>query len=68
MNFSKHVGSHIIKIQYLDDSIQRLTYIGGKSDWIDLAAAPTAAGLAAREAVTIQSCLDQSVLNLFART
>ena len=29
-----------IKIQYLD-SIPKLTYIGGKSDWIDLAAAET---------------------------
>ncbi len=30
-----------IKIQYLNDSIPRLTYVGGKSDWIDLAAAET---------------------------
>ena len=30
-----------IKIQYLDDSISKLTYVGGKSDWIDLAAAET---------------------------
>ena len=30
-----------IKIQYLDDSIPRLTYVGGKSDQIDLAAAET---------------------------
>ncbi len=28
-----------IKIQYLDDSIERLRYIDGKSDWIDLRAA-----------------------------
>ena len=28
-----------IRIQYLDDSIERLRYIGGKSDWIDLRAA-----------------------------
>ena len=28
-----------IKIKYLDDSIKRLTYVDGKSDWIDLAAA-----------------------------
>lgn len=28
-----------IKIKYLDDSIKRLTYVEGKSDWIDLAAA-----------------------------
>lgn len=28
-----------IKIQYLDDEIKRLEYIGGKSDWIDLRAA-----------------------------
>ncbi len=28
-----------IKIQYLDDSIERLCYIDGKSDWIDLRAA-----------------------------
>lgn len=27
-----------IKIQYLDDSIERLRYIDGKSDWIDLRA------------------------------
>ena len=33
--------SQTIRIQYLDDSIQRLTYVGGKSDWIDLAAAET---------------------------
>ena len=30
-----------IKIKYLDDSIARLTYVAGKSDWIDLAAAET---------------------------
>ena len=30
-----------IKIQYLDESIPKLTYVGGKSDWIDLAAAET---------------------------
>lgn len=35
------MASQTIKIQYLDDSIQRLTYVGGKSDWIDLAAAET---------------------------
>lgn len=28
-----------IKIQYLDDSIERLCYIDGKSDWIDLRSA-----------------------------
>ena len=28
-----------IKIQYLNDKIERLCYIGGKSDWIDLRAA-----------------------------
>lgn len=28
-----------VKIQYLDDSISRLEYIDGKSDWIDLRAA-----------------------------
>ena len=28
-----------IKIQYLNEDIQRLEYIGGKSDWIDLRAA-----------------------------
>ena len=28
-----------IKIKYLSDRIERLTYIGGKSDWIDLRAA-----------------------------
>ena len=31
-----------IKIQYLDDSIERLCYIDGKSDWIDLRAAEDA--------------------------
>lgn len=30
-----------IKVQYLNDSVPKLTYIGGKSDWIDLAAAET---------------------------
>lgn len=30
-----------ITIRYLDDSIPRLTYVGGKSDWIDLSAAET---------------------------
>ncbi len=30
-----------IQIQYLDDSIPRLEYIDGKSDWIDLRAAET---------------------------
>ena len=29
----------VIKIKYLDDSIERLKYIDGKSDWIDLRAA-----------------------------
>ncbi len=28
-----------IRVQYLNDSMERLTYIGGKSDWIDLRAA-----------------------------
>ena len=28
-----------IRIQYLDDTIERLCYIDGKSDWIDLRAA-----------------------------
>lgn len=28
-----------IKIQYLDDTIEKLTYIDGKSDWIDLRSA-----------------------------
>lgn len=28
-----------ITIQYLDDTIERLTYIDGKSDWIDLRSA-----------------------------
>ena len=36
------MASQTIKIQYLDDSITRLTYVGGKSDWIDLAAASVA--------------------------
>lgn len=30
-----------ITIQYLDESIPRLEYVGGKSDWIDLSAAET---------------------------
>ena len=28
-----------IKIQYLDDTVERLRYIDGKSDWIDLRSA-----------------------------
>ena len=28
-----------IKIQYLNDEVKRLEYIGGKSDWIDLRSA-----------------------------
>lgn len=32
-----------IIIRYLDDSIPRLMYVGGKSDWIDLSAAETVA-------------------------
>ena len=28
-----------IKIKYFTDKIDKLTYIGGKSDWIDLRAA-----------------------------
>lgn len=31
----------IIKIKYLSDKIDKLTYIDGKSDWIDLRAAET---------------------------
>lgn len=31
--------SEVIKIQYIDDSIERLKYIDGKSDWIDLRSA-----------------------------
>lgn len=31
--------SKTIRIRYLDDTIERLHYIGGKSDWIDLRAA-----------------------------
>lgn len=31
--------SEIIKIKYFSDKIEKLTYIGGKSDWIDLRAA-----------------------------
>ncbi|MCF0215130.1 MAG: deoxyuridine 5'-triphosphate nucleotidohydrolase [Fibrobacteraceae bacterium] len=33
--------SETITIQYLDNTIPRLTYVGGKSDWIDLSAAET---------------------------
>ena len=29
----------ILKVKYLSDKIQKLAYIGGKSDWIDLRAA-----------------------------
>lgn len=32
---------HNIKIKYFTDKIDRLTYIDGKSDWIDLRAAQT---------------------------
>lgn len=35
------MSSQTIKIQYLDDSIPKLGYVEGKSDWIDLAAAET---------------------------
>lgn len=35
------MSSQTIKIQYLDDSIPKLGYVDGKSDWIDLAAAET---------------------------
>lgn len=35
------MSSQTIKIQYLDDSIPKLCYVDGKSDWIDLAAAET---------------------------
>ena len=28
-----------IKVRYLSDKVQKLEYIGGKSDWIDLRAA-----------------------------
>lgn len=35
------MSSQTIKIQYLDDSISKLCYVDGKSDWIDLAAAET---------------------------
>ena len=31
-----------VKVQYLDDSIVRLRYIEGKSDWVDLRAAGNA--------------------------
>ena len=29
----------VIKIKYLNDKIEKLTYIDGKSDWIDLRSA-----------------------------
>ena len=35
------MSSQTIKIQYFDDSIPKLRYVDGKSDWIDLAAAET---------------------------
>ncbi|MCI9136701.1 MAG: dUTP diphosphatase [Lachnospiraceae bacterium] len=31
----------VIKIKYFDESLEKLTYIGGKSDWIDLRASET---------------------------
>ena len=62
-----------IKIQYLDDSIQRLTYVGGKSDWIDLAAAETVtlkadgstsvAGKLGATSVSATGCADVSGLS-----
>lgn len=33
------INSKIIKIKYFTDKIEKLTYIDGKSDWIDLRAA-----------------------------
>ena len=33
--------SKTIKIQYIDDEVERLRYIDGKSDWIDLRSAET---------------------------
>lgn len=35
------MNEQTIRIQYLDETIPRLEYIGGKSDWIDLRAAET---------------------------
>ncbi len=35
------MAEETIQIQYLDETIPRLEYIGGKSDWIDLRAAET---------------------------
>ena len=35
------MSEQTIRIQYLDETIPRLEYIGGKSDWIDLRAAET---------------------------
>ena len=35
------MAEETIQIQYLDDSIPRLEYIGGKSDWIEWSAAET---------------------------
>ena len=32
-------SSKVIKVRYLSDEIEKLEYIGGKSDWIDLRAA-----------------------------
>ena len=31
----------VIKVKYFDQEIDRLAYIGGKSDWIDLRASET---------------------------
>lgn len=31
----------VIKIKYFDESLEKLAYIGGKSDWIDLRASET---------------------------
>ena len=35
----KPMGQAIIKIRYFSEDIERLRYIDGKSDWIDLRAA-----------------------------
>ena len=39
MNTEKTMSTETIRIKYFTDKIEKLTYIDGKSDWIDLRAA-----------------------------
>ena len=38
-HYTKEIHMETIQIQYLDDTIEKLAYIDGKSDWIDLRSA-----------------------------